>query len=497
MTKQKNDHPQRKHAIVIGGSMAGMFAARVLTDYYQQVTILDRDQFPETPDHRSGVPQSQHAHALLAKGQQIVEGHFPGITAELLAKGGAPATGGSIVVITPYGKLAGSETGNASQESVDSNPLENRNNADTGVFASRIMLEWQIREHLRKHTNVKILSGVEVTELIASPDNSQVTGVRLRRRGADSRSRPEQLNADLVVDASGRRSKAPEWLTDLGYGAPPEETINSQIGYASRFYRKPANFPASWQGLIINARVPDNPRAGLILPIENDMWHVTVGGFAGHYPPSDEEGFMAWAKALPDPSLYESLLAAEPVTEIRQYRTPSNRLRHFERLPAMPTGFVVMGDAVCAFNPIYGQGMTTSAVGSLVLKEALAADVQQPQPDFEKRFQQSLAQAVADAWFIATSEDLRWAGVELSGATPSRLPALMRPYMNQLLKAARHDATISAAYFEMINMVRRPQSLFQPAIMIRVLRSVFQSQSVETEEYALTHRQRLQLMTAQ
>jgi len=239
------------HAVVIGGSMAGLLAARVLADFYTQVTVVDRDEFPMTPNHRKGVPQSHHAHALLERGQQIINGFFPGIIDDLRADGAAAQRNVvPVVFVTAAGKLP---------------PLQY-----PGEFVafSRYRLEWHVRRRLAARPNVALLAHTDVLALIATANNARVTGVRLCSRGGND---DTMLHADLVVDASGRQSRAPQWLEALGYDAPPEETINSGLGYASRFYRKPTDFPADWQGLIVNGRPPHNPRAGLILPIEHDM----------------------------------------------------------------------------------------------------------------------------------------------------------------------------------------------------------------------------------
>ncbi|GGV31294.1 hypothetical protein GCM10010182_63410 [Actinomadura cremea] len=173
-----------------------------------------------------------------------------------------------------------------------------------------------------------------------------------------------------MVDASGRRSKAPDWLRELGYGEVAEETSTSGIGYASRFYAEPDGFPGDGSGIVINGRAPDNPRSGLVLGIEKDQWHVTLGGFAGAAPPTDEAGFLQWARDLPDPTVYECIRIARPLTPIRGQRTLTNRLRHFERLTRWPSGFVATADAVCAFNPVYGRGMTVAATDALVWASA-------------------------------------------------------------------------------------------------------------------------------
>ena len=445
------------HALVIGGSLGGMFAARVLAQYFDRVMVLDRDTFPEQPDHRNGVPQSHHAHGLLARGQLIIEALFPNIMQELQNAGAL--TGGRLEIISPVGKLV---------------PV---NLTQDGTFVSRFLLEWHVRRRLKALGNVTLQEGAEVTELLSTAAGDRVTGVKLRyRKGHEGTA---TLLADLVVDASGRHSKAPEWLHALGYDAPPEETINSGIGYASRFYEKPSDFPADWAGIIINGRAPDNPRAGLILPIEDDKWHVTVGGFAEHYPPGDEEGFLAWAKALPDPSIYEAIRVAKPLSPIKLYRTPTNRLRHFEKLERHPKRLIFTGDSVCAFNPIYGQGMTTSAMDAEVLQTALQR-TGYAAPNFERGFQRSIAQAVAAPWFIATGEDLRWQGVKLTGSSRTGTPFVHR-YVTALLNRARTDEVVSQAYFAMLHMLRPPASLFRPNIMLRVLEGLLTPNPAEPD----------------
>jgi 2-polyprenyl-6-methoxyphenol hydroxylase-like FAD-dependent oxidoreductase len=437
------------HAIVIGGSIAGILAARVLSDYFSRVTVIDRDAFPDAPAHRKGTPQSHHAHGLLARGHAIIEQLFPGITAELRANGASSARNVvPLALVSPAGKLR--------SEKVN----------DEFTAFSRYFMEWHIRQRLAKHEGIRLITNCEVTELLATPDRQRVTGIRMRQRGADDR--VETLHADLIVDASGRHSQAPKWLVELGYAAPPEETINSDIGYASRFYAKPADFPAEWEGIIINGRPPHNPRAGLILPIEHNRWHVTMGGFAGHYPPTDEDGFLQWARDLADPSIYEAIRVAEPISPIRGYRTPENRLRHFERLDRWPQRFIATGDSVCAFNPIYGQGMTTSALDALALDESLRQQRLHPRSDFERQFQHRIAQTVAAPWLIATGEDLRWEGVYLRGARPRLGLRLLHSYMNLVLQQAREDLVVSQAYFNVLNLIDAPDSLMHPRLLIRV-----------------------------
>jgi 2-polyprenyl-6-methoxyphenol hydroxylase-like FAD-dependent oxidoreductase len=291
--------------------------------------------------------------------------------------------------------------------------------------------------------------------------------VHVRRRdGGGART----VAADLVVDASGRRSKADRWLAELGYGPVPEETVASGLGYASRFYARPPGFPREWSMVLVNGRAPDNPRAGLVTEVENDTWHVTLGGLAGEEPPTDEEGFLAYAARVADPSVYEAVRTARPLGPIRGWRTPTNRLRHFERLRRWPAGFVATADSVCAFNPIYGQGMTVAAMDAFVLAEALERSGGGRAPGFERRFQRRLARAVATPWTIASTEDLRWRGVTLAGARPRRGTGLVRRYLDAVLRVAVHDTPLADRYFSVISMTSHPRALFHPRVVARVVR---------------------------
>jgi 2-polyprenyl-6-methoxyphenol hydroxylase-like FAD-dependent oxidoreductase len=376
-----------RHVLVIGGSLAGLFAARVLADFFEKITILDRDVFPLRPDHRKGVPQSYHAHALLPTAFPILERLFPGIMNDL-CKDGAATTSNIVplAIVSPKGLL----------------PLPKWPEI---IAFSRYLLEWHVRYRVSRLPEVEIITDVEVVGLLATQDRTRVTGIRIRERGKVGHTNTRSLFGDLVVDASGRHSQAPQWLVELGYEAPPVETINSNLRYASRFYAKPDQFAAEWHSLAVNEGPPHG--AGFILAVDNERWHVTLGGMAGIVPPIDEEGFLKWAQDLPDPSIYEALRIAQPLTPIRGSGTPENHWRHFERMHGWPMGFIVTGDAVCAFNPIYGQGMTVSAMDAMTIQQCLQEQQRSPRADFEHHLQCQIAKITASVWLIATNEDLQ------------------------------------------------------------------------------------------
>jgi len=461
------DHSAGDHALVIGGSMAGLLAARVLSDRFARVTVVDWDHFPREADHRRRVPQSRHAHGLLERGQAIIARLFPGIGDELAADGALVADGEAITIVTPAGRLPSFPPADGS--------------AAKGFFASRVLLEWHVRRHMAARDGVRLVEGSRVRGLVAGEDGRGVGGARVESEGGAE----EVVAADLVVDASGRQSKAPDWLEELGYERPEEEVIESGIGYASRFYERPEGWPADWEGIIMNGRPPHNPRAGLILPVENGGWHVTLGGFAGHHPPTDEEGFHAWARALPDPSIAEAIRVARPLTPIRSFRTPTNRLRRFDRLRRSPERFVAIGDSVCAFNPIYGQGMTVSAMDAELLEAELARGRGSADPAFAQRFQRRLAKLVSAPWLVASAEDLRWK-VPASGARPAWITGAIHRYMDLVLRAARREPHVAGAYMGVVNLNTTPRALFSPRVVRAVARAALREGRDPADDPALS-----------
>lgn len=439
-----------RHVVVIGGSLAGLFAARVLAKSFDIVTILDRDTFPVTPDHRKGVPQSYHAHGLLPTAFPILEQLFPGIIHDLSTSGAATASNViPLAIVSPKGLL----------------PLP-KTSGGTIAF-SRPLLEWLVRDRVSKLPEVSIIGNTEVTGLLSAQDRTRVIGIRMRERGQESRT--ITLDADLVVDASGRHSQTPKWLAELGYESPPVETINSNLRYASRFYAKPEKFPAEWLNLIVNGK-PPHEHAGLVLSVDQGRWHVTLGGMAGNIPPLDEEGFLKWAHDLPDPSIYEAIRIAQPLTPIRGFGTPKNHLYHFERMKRWPTGFIVTGDAVCAFNPIYGQGMTVSALDAMTLKRCLQEQQRTPRTDFEQFFQQQLAETIAPVWLLASNQDLRWPTVRLRGGRPNPARPLLHRYLDLVLYGGVVDPEIAQEYFNVLTLATLPRSLVRPHMVAHVMK---------------------------
>ncbi len=452
------------HALVIGGSIAGLLAARVLADHFDRVTIVDRDRFPSQPEWRPGVPQSHHVHALMSGGQQILEQLFPGLTAEL-ANAGAPEVDWTAdcqaLVLGGWAPCFTS--------GIVTRPC------------SRNLLEWLIRRRLAANSNVRFLEECQVTSLLSDTSNTSVTGVQVSCCSASERDsdataarawQDMPIPAQLVVDASGRTSKAPKWLETLGYAPPQETVVNSFLGYASRWFKRPTGFQADWKALVIMSKYPDSKRSCTLYPVEGDRWVVTVGGIGRDYPPTDPDGFLDFARNLRTPIIYEAIKDAEPLSPVYGYRRTENRRLHYEQLSRMPENFVVIGDAACAFNPIYGQGMTVAALGALTLDKCLK-DQSQRQPTgnligLTRSFQKQLAKVNASPWLAATGEDFRWPTTE--GGQPDLIARLMHWYGDEVMLLSIERPEVYKAWAEAIHMIKPPSSLFHPSILIPILR---------------------------
>jgi flavin-dependent dehydrogenase len=456
MTAQASraDRLHHGHAVVIGASVAGLLAARALVDHFEQVTVVERDELPEGPVFRPGVPQSHHLHVLLGRGLDLYGHLFPGFEAAMEAAG-AP--------IVAWQDALWLNAAGWSRRYPSTIRL---------LGASRELLEWQLRTRVADR-GVQFRTRGDVVGLLGSADRSAVTGVRVRPRDGTGlpNGRPVQdLPAALVVDASGRSSKAGEWLATLGYPLTAEVTIDAFLGYASRRYRIPEGFAADWRMLVLPP-APPSTRGGVIFPIEGAQWQVTLGGYARDYPPTDgEAAFLAFAKDLRSPLLYQALQAAEPVSEIRGWQQTANQWRQFERLGRWPEGFVAVGDSVRAFNPVYGQGMTVPALTAVALDHALSEHRQRHGGDlagFARRFQRLVARHGADAWQLSTGEDLRYQTTR--GPRPGRLGRLAYRYADRVLAVANGNQDVQAAFLRVIHLLDRPAALFHPRVLLPVL----------------------------
>jgi 2-polyprenyl-6-methoxyphenol hydroxylase-like FAD-dependent oxidoreductase len=452
--RQENSNGKR-HAIVIGGSIAGLLTARVLRDHFDQVTLIERDSYPSQPAARKGVPQGNHVHVLMKRGQLILEELFPGLTDQLIASGALEIDMASESAwLTPAGFGVNFRSGL------------------TMLTMTRPLLDSEVRRRLLPDRQITILDNTEVVSLIPNETNEDVVGVVIRARVQDTMASTHvPLHSDLVVDATGRGSAAPRWLEELGFGQPKETVINAFQGYSSRLFKKPGDSSEDWKCAYIQSAPPHRKRGGIIFPVEGDRWLLSLVGGGRDYPPSDEQGYLEFAQNLAHPMIYNAVKDLEPCSPIHSYRAAENRLRHYELMDRLPNNFLVIGDATCAFNPVYGQGMTIAAIGALTLSETLA--------DQKKRFsdgslkgmssvfQKRLAKVNSAPWLLATGEDCRF--LETEGAKPNFKTRFMHSYLDRVVELTITDKEVRRTLIEIFHMLRKPNSLFHPKILLKVI----------------------------
>jgi 2-polyprenyl-6-methoxyphenol hydroxylase-like FAD-dependent oxidoreductase len=436
--------PIGKHAVVLGASMAGLAATRVLADAYERVTVLERDALPATAAHRKGVPQSRHAHGLLARGREVLEELFPGLTEELVARGAL------------YGDVQ--LQGRWYNEGVR---LCQAPSGLNGLAVSRPLLEGHVRRRLAALPGVRIVDDQDVAGLVATPDGRRLRGVRTIGRAVGGVA--ETLTADLVVDATGRGSRSPVWLEALGYQRPEREEVRVHGTYMTAMYRRRQEH-LDGDRLVIVAATRATRRGAVMLAQEGDRWIVTLFGYLGERPPTDPDGFVAWAASVSTPDVHEVIREAELLQAPVPARFPGSVRHRYERLDQFPEGYVVTGDAVCSFNPVYGQGMTVSALEALALRECLRDGAGQ----LGQRFFRSAAKLIDIPWGIAVGSDLRFPEVE-GPRTPK--VRMVNAYLARLHVAAGRDPVLGRAFLRVVNLIDPPERLMSPELAFRVMRS--------------------------
>jgi hypothetical protein len=334
---------------------------------------------------------------------------------------------------------------------------------------SRHLLEGCVRERVRALPNVRVVDRCDAAGLVGTPDGQRVCGVRVLRRGDGSAE--EVIEADLVVDATGRGSRSPVWLEALGYPRPAEDEVRIGVAYASRVYRRRPDHADGDRAVVVAATV-DRPRGAAMLAMEGDRWMVTLTGYLGQRPPADPDGFVAFAAGLPVPDIFEVIRDAEPLGEVLPARYPASVRRRYERLGRFPDGYLVTGDAVCGFNPVYGQGMSVAALEALALRECLRAG---PSAGLAGRFFAQVAAIVDIPWGIAVGADLRFPGIQGDRMAKARL---VNAYLARFHVAAATDPVLGRAFLRVVNLMDRPEGLLSPTIALRVLRGTMRRTGV-------------------
>jgi 2-polyprenyl-6-methoxyphenol hydroxylase-like FAD-dependent oxidoreductase len=426
-----------ERAVVAGAGMAGLLAARVLADYFEEVLLLEKDALPDDAVARKSVPQANHIHNLHEAGRRTLEDLFPGFSEELIAAGGTRI-----------------DINSDSRAFIEGGVLAHGSDRIPMYCASRPLFELITRRRVDDVENVSLRDGCQFVDYLVG-DTADVEGVSIRQNG-----RTREVLADLVVDATGRTSRTPDWLADHGYPTPTVDEVHVDVAYSTALVDRP---PDARQTRVILPN-PPRKRGGGMFPVEGSRWMMTLFGVHGEHALTDPEGFTEFAASLPM-SDFERVIDDYGLANetIEQYPFPSNRRVRYEALDRFPDGLLVVGDGIASFNPIYGQGMSVAALEALQLHHALATDG----PDgLARRFFGRAEPVVDDAWMLAVGADFQFR--QTTGPRPTGT-ALINRYLSRLLREARTDSDVADAFNRVMIMEERPRSLFRPGILWRVL----------------------------
>ncbi len=440
-----------KQAIVIGGSIAGLCTAQALTPYFETVIMVERDNNPNSYIPRKTVPQSHHAHLLLQGGEEALNSLFPSLTQDLIK--------------------CGSQQIDFSRDArwYHAGAWKMRYKSGFEVLVqSRPMLEQVIRRRVNQLDNIEFYFGYQVEQFKLSDDNKAVTGVVLQ--SMEDRFEKIMLDADLVVDASGRGSKTPQWLEKSGFTAPQETELKIDLSYSTRMYKMPENHKFDFKVMVINPLAPNILRAGYILPVENNKVLVTYAAYSGDKTPQDNESFKDYAKGLAQPDLYEAIKDLEPMTDVKCYTLSKTCRRHYEKLDDMPNRLLVLGDAVAYFNPVFGQGMSVAAISAQTLAEMLKIEQKATLATLGKRFQKEVASVIEVPWMLGSTEDFRYPNT-IGEKAP--IVSFMHWYSQHIYELSATDTKVFNSFAKVLHMRMGAEALFSPTIAWKVIKHAF------------------------
>jgi 2-polyprenyl-6-methoxyphenol hydroxylase-like FAD-dependent oxidoreductase len=437
-------------AVVLGGSVAGLCAAGALAPHFDEVVVLERDELPVAAEHRRGVPQSKHPHFLLNSGRTAIDALFPGFEADLIAAGGLHLTASMDTAYCAHDGWA-----------------PRKQSSMTMVYSSRILIERVLRDKVRQLGNVTVREGVAVQGLLTS-----ATGVTGVITGGDA------VSADLVVDALGRGSSVSDWLVAAGWAAPPVQTLDAKVTYTSRWYQlpNPQDRPESWwwQHVVVmptqdkGEHPPEHDFLINFFPMEGNRAIACMGSWGIDMPRTPDD-FVASAERVRAPLFAQAMAASTAISDVHLTRSTGNKWRRYDKLPS-PPNMVFVGDAICAFNPFYGQGMSSAALTARLLRDHLRTATSLDDAFF-RRFLAAQRKQLLVAWRLAMARDQGYecaTGTETVAPWRRRIVAAMTwPVFNLITGAAREDPVIDEHFAKVFNldealgqMMRSPRVLF-------------------------------------
>jgi 2-polyprenyl-6-methoxyphenol hydroxylase-like FAD-dependent oxidoreductase len=436
-----------QRAVVVGAGMAGLPAARALADYFEDVVVLERDALPLEASHRAGTPQARHTHGLLRGGQHALGNLFPGFEADLARAGAVPVRVGLDLRLERPGF----------------DPFPKRNLGLIAYAASRPLIEFTVRRRAEQHAGIAIREHCRAQEVLASSNGVMVSGVRFEN--GDGRS--ETLAADLVVEASGRGNLTFGFLESIGKARPEETAIGVDITYATAVFAIPDEAPFDWKAVATFDSPAEGGLGGIMLPLEGNRWIVTLVGRHGEKPPADRDGFLAYAQRLRTPTIYNAIRDAESLVEIARFGFPASVRRYFDRLEKFPRGLLPFGDAICRFNPVYGQGMSVAAQEAALLRQLLHQQAGEPDAlaGLAPAFFTESATLIETPWTLAAIPD--FAHPKTTGERPEDLKQALE-FSEALFHLAAEDPAVHQLLFEVLHLLKPRSALNDPDIVERV-----------------------------
>ncbi|MFF3014870.1 FAD-dependent oxidoreductase [Streptomyces sp. NPDC057939] len=436
--------PSRSRVLILGGGLSGTLAAAALAPYSDGVDIVERHALPDTPRARRGLPQARHAHMLWSGGADAIESLLPG-TMEMWLGAGAHR------IPLPNGMVSLSPGGWYRRCWPEAQYL---------ISAGRDLVDWAVRTRALALPGVRLLSGAEPVRLLGT--RTRVTGAVIRHRDGTE----EVREADLVVDATGRSSRAPNWLAGLGLPAVPETVVDAGVAYASRRYKAPVD-TACWPviNVQVDSRLAGPGSGGTILPIEGGEWMVSLAGTRGGQPTSAQSRFTAFARTMRSPLIAEFLDRCEPLGPVIVTRNTTNRRRHYERLRV--DGFVALGDSATALDPLYGHGMSAAAQGARALRD-LASNRDIGSKGFARRAQRAIGRPAAAAWLLAVTQDAAFP--RTIGKRPTFADRVAARYVNRLITTACSDFTVVEALTDVMTLQTGGAVLARPRVVLAAIR---------------------------
>jgi 2-polyprenyl-6-methoxyphenol hydroxylase-like FAD-dependent oxidoreductase len=436
-----------QRAVVVGAGMAGLPAARALADYFEEVVVLERDSLPLHVSHRGGTPQARHTHGLLRGGQNALGNLLPGFEADLARAGAVPLRVGLDLRLERPGF----------------DPFPKRDLDLIAYAASRPLIEFTVRRHVEEQARITIREHCRAREVVASPNAVMVTGVRFEN--GDGRS--ETLAADLVIEASGRGNLTFGFLESIGRARPEETAIGVDITYATAVFANPDEAPSDWKAVATFDSPAEGGLGGIMLPLERNRWIVTLVGRHGEKPPADRDGFLSYAQRLRTPTIYDAIKEADLLVEIARFGFPASVRRYFDRLEEFPRGLLPFGDAICRFNPVYGQGMSVAAQEACLLRQLLQERAGEPDAltGLAAAFFTEAAALIETPWTLAAIPD--FAHPEAKGERPEDLAQALQ-FSEALFQLAAEDPAVHKLLFEVLHLLKPRSALNDPDLTERV-----------------------------